>query len=291
MLKGITTETSCTLYKGQFLAIASMNLRYLAQYYALSESPDTLYAKLRRIWEKRISEKNKDKNPNKVHLLFAELPGKLPKCSHSSLPLIVTTNYDDLLERAFDQVRQPYDVVYYVANGEQGQYKHKRYGEDRARVIEDPKNYLDLPLPSPITSPIKSSSEPHPIILKLYGTWEDQFVITQDNLNFFASNWIDNLPNTLISTIRQATILFLGYSPSDSELQLIVNRFWSKTSGSEREKLGRHSCLVHQSSPGDLEKKVWQGRGVELLLFDHSLSLEDFATYFESEIEEAIEKW
>jgi hypothetical protein len=48
---------------------------------------------------------------------------------------------------------------------------------------------------------------------------------------------------------------------------------------------------VHQSSPGDLEKEVWQGRGVELLLFDHSLSLEDFATYFESEIEEAIEKW
>jgi hypothetical protein len=247
-----------------------------------------LYARLRH----RISDNIESNNPNKIHQLFAELPRKLSRCSQSSLPLIVTTNYDNLLEQAFDRANQPYDIVYYVADGiadgERGRYKHKRYGEQEARVIEDPKKYLDLPLPSPV----RSSSQSHPIILKLYGTWEDQFVITQDHLNLFASNWIDNLPTALLRILNQASVLFLGYNPSDSELQLIVNQFWSKPSGTETERLPRNSCLVHQSNPGDLEHKVWQDRrGVELIFFDSFLSLEDFATSFESEIEKEIERW
>jgi hypothetical protein len=51
--------------------------------------------------------------------------------------LIMTTNYDDLLERAFDEGRQDYDLVWYQAQGlDKGRFRHK--GPERANEYAYP---------------------------------------------------------------------------------------------------------------------------------------------------------
>lgn len=284
MLKGVERDDSCSLYVEQSLAVASMNLRHLSQYYKLNDNLLTFYDELRDIFGGSESQQ-----PNELHRLLAELPHNMlaknyPKRA-PGLPfqLIVTTNYDNLLERSFDIAHQPYDLIYYVADGdERGKYKHKPYGEDEAHIVDplSKQHNGDLPL----RSPWGNSSQPHPIILKLYGTWEDQFILTQDQINYLTSaSPINNLPDSLITVLNQCSILFLGYSPSDSDLQLIVNRFWPD------KKLTKGSCLVHQSKLGEIEEKIWQDqRGVKLISLDDSL--EDFMLSLQSGIEEEINK-
>ena len=282
MLKGIEAESSCSLYKQlldkeQTLAVARMNQRYISQYFNLKDNPNDFYYKLREIF-KEI----KSNCPNEIHKLFAELPGLMKLKGYPKYykglpyPMIITTNYDNLLERAFDEVGQEYDVLYYVANGKEGKFTHT--GIEEAIVTKD---YVNLP----VRQPWGSLDKPRPIILKLYGTLEDQFVMTQDQLNCLASGAIKQLPNilkTIISGPKGISILFLGYSPSDSELQLVFSQIWSEN------KLPKSSFMVHQSKPGKLEQEIWQQQGLELIEFDRSL--EDFASYLETKIEEKINK-
>jgi hypothetical protein len=64
-----------------------------------------------------------------LHKLLAVLPG-VWKEKGRGLPfkIIVTTNYDDVLERCFFAARQPFDVVSYVAGGDYlGKFRHWSY--------------------------------------------------------------------------------------------------------------------------------------------------------------------
>src|SRR6185295_16083811 len=79
-----------------------------------------------------------------VHKFFARLPGRLRrKGYHGRHQLIVTTNYDDLLERAFDEEREEYDLLSYVAHndtkhgGEVGKFRYMQHGGE-SRVLYDP---------------------------------------------------------------------------------------------------------------------------------------------------------
>jgi len=58
-------------------------------------------------------------------------------------PLLVTTNYDDLLEQALDERGEPYDLVVYMADGEHhGHFFHQPPGGS-LKLIEEPREYLD----------------------------------------------------------------------------------------------------------------------------------------------------
>ena len=288
MLRGIETDSSCSLYKQlldkeQTLAVARMNLRYISQYFSLKDNLSDFYYELREIF-KDI----KSNSPNKIHKFFAELPGlmklkRYPKrWKGLPYPMIMTTNYDNLLERAFDEVGQEYDVLYYLANDKGGGFKHKNQEE---AIINT--KYNNLPLRKPWKDKV---DKPRPIILKLYGTVEDQFIMTQDQLNCLASGLRNKFPDILknvISGTRGISILFLGCSPSDSELQLIADQIWFAQSGSERPRLPKASSMLHQSKPGELEREIWEQQwGVKLIELDSSL--DDFAISLQREIEARI---
>ena len=51
--------------------------------------------------------------PSAVHRMLAALPRTLREHAVGTLQLIVTTNYDDALERAFDHECEPYDLISY----------------------------------------------------------------------------------------------------------------------------------------------------------------------------------
>jgi hypothetical protein len=58
---------------------------------------------------------NADYPPTALHSFLASLLAVLRQKGYPSYPLIVTTNYDDVLEHAFWNAREPLDLVYYIA--------------------------------------------------------------------------------------------------------------------------------------------------------------------------------
>src|SRR5262249_24017366 len=113
-----------------------------------------------------------------LHRFLAALPGRLKSGGRRWMcPLIVTTNYDDALERAFDEAVEPFDVVSYMADGEhRGRFVH-RPPAGEAVVVERPNEYRAL------------RPDERAVILKMHGavdradpdgSW-DSFVITEDH--------------------------------------------------------------------------------------------------------------
>jgi len=199
-----------------------------------------------------------------LHDFLAGLPGAL-RTQNQLLrgpPLILTTNYDDLLERTFDAAGEPYDVVAYVADGrDAGKFRHRPHGEE-TRLIEEPETYVRLD-PSERT-----------VILKIHGfvdrtqadieDAEDSYVITEDHyIDYLARTDLERLvPVKLLKRLRKCHFLFLGYSLRDWNLRAILHRIWS-----DRE-LEYDSWSV-QIQPDPLEAKSWARR--EVRIFDMPL--------------------
>ena len=63
--------------------------------------------------------------PGAIHRFLAALPGWLRAAGHEGAQLIITTDYDTALERAFDERREPYDVALFIARGDnRGHFLH-----------------------------------------------------------------------------------------------------------------------------------------------------------------------
>jgi SIR2-like domain/Trypsin-like peptidase domain len=262
---------TCPLSNEQRLVLAKMNLRFLSQYMRfLHESDDDLYTQLHAIWDspyKKILEDNH--SPRRLHEFFATLPKTMLKRGYRDFPypLIVTTNCDEMLERAFQEAHQEFDVIFYVAE-DKGKFMHKTW-EGKVNSIPYDSDY-QLPFGK------------RPIILKLYGTWNDKFVITEDHhMNYLVGCSVEQaLPSKLVNLLRDSRILFLGYSLNDLDLQMILHRFWGDQP--LKQFRGMKSWIVHNSEPGRLEEEFCKDRQVEPI----KSSLEDFITNLEVGIEQ-----
>ena len=153
-----------------------------------------LYEELRRIFDR-------DAEPTALHRMLAAVP-RLMRERDAPVAglLIVTTNYDDLVEHAFSVAGEPLDVVVYVAKGElQGKFVHHP-PEDGEQVIEQPNRYREL------------QPRGQTVLLKLHGAIDrqsahgDSFVITEDHyIDYLAQTDIANLvPATLMAHMNEA---------------------------------------------------------------------------------------
>ena len=88
------------------------DLARVSQHVSLTEGRVDLYRTLRELLIKADSE------PSSVHRFAARLPGRLRDLERERYQLVITTNYDTALERAFDAVHEPYDLAVFVATGE-----------------------------------------------------------------------------------------------------------------------------------------------------------------------------
>ena len=203
-----------------------------------------------------------DPSPGPVHHFFARLPGTLAELgSPGRHQLIVTTNYDTALERAFREAREPYDLVLYMASGEdQGKFVHFPFDRD-PEVIGTPNEYYRLP--------INDEGElTRTVILKIHGavdgrdgeyTWTDNYVITEDQyIAYMSRSKVDGLiPVQVLQMLREGHWLFLGYTVRDWNLRVFLNRIWN---GATMEA----TSWAVQPDPEDLEKDLWKQSGVEL---------------------------
>src|SRR5262249_14407665 len=114
--------------------------------------------------------------PTSLHTFLAGLPALLREKGYTRRhQLIVTTNYDDMLERAFTRACVPFYVVSYEAEGDRrGKFWHWR-GDDEPTLIELPNQYQAFSL------------EDRSVILKVHGAFvrtdpeRDSYVITEDH--------------------------------------------------------------------------------------------------------------
>jgi len=192
-----------------------------------------------------------------LHRFLAALPARLREGGvPQACPLVLTTNYDDALERAFGEVGEAFDVVSYMAEGEhRGRFVHWAPDAEPV-VVERPNEYRAL-RPGERT-----------VILKMHGavdrtnpeaTW-DSYVITEDHyIEYLARTDIANLvPVTLAAKLRRSHFLFLGYSMRDWNLRVILHRIWGE------QKLKYKSWAI-QLRPSELDREFWELRGVDVL--------------------------
>jgi len=231
-------------------------LARVTEYAALMNGVGPLYDELHALFDR-------DYAPGQVHTLLATVAGLLRE---RGVPrqLVVTTNFDLALERAFAEADEPLDVVSYVASGRhRGRYLH-RSAEGDATVVEVPNAYPGLAL------------EDRTVVLKLHGQvdrrpereWESFVVSEDDHIDVLGQGELASVvPVTLAAKLRRSHFLFLGYPLRDWGLRTFLFRVWG------RERAAYRSWAV-QPEPNPIERELWRQRGVDV--FDIPL-----ATYVE----------
>lgn len=232
------------------------DLLRVSQYAAIMEGTGPLYSELRRLF-------NADYEPTSLQRFFASLPAALRQRGHpSGGMLIVTTNYDDLMERAFEEVKEEFDLVSYVAEDREQRGKFWHWSPDgKARIIDKPNKYRGLSL------------DTRSVILKIHGAIDrdnserDSFVITEDNyIDYLTRTDISNLvPVTVAAKLRNSHFLFLGYSLRDWNLRVILHRIWGE------QKLSWKSWAI-LLNPQPFDQEFWRKRDVDI----YNASLEDY---------------
>jgi len=159
--------------------------------------------------------------PAPIHQLLA----RVARQTHM---LIVTTNYDDLMEQALTEEGVPYDVVYYPTDR-----------TDMAAAVfcwEHGAREPDLLAPNKL--PIDLSCRT--VVYKMHGTvvterrmpdtplkrrmeW-DSYVITEDDYVEFLARMADQkaIPQKVISHFRGRHFLFMGYGLGDWNLRVLM---------------------------------------------------------------------
>jgi SIR2-like domain len=232
---------------------AEEDLVRVAQYVAVISGSGPLYRRLHLVFDGNYE-------PSPVHRLFARLP---PLLRERGIPhqLIVTTNYDDAMERALRDEGEKFDVVSYIADGEaRGKFHHFR-PDGKVVVIETPNRYGEHG---------EISLEERTVVLKIHGAVDrpsgerDSFVITEDHyIDYLTRTDISELvPARLTARLLHSSFLFLGYSMRDWNLRVILHRIWGQ------QRLSWKSWAV-QLDPEKIERQFWAMRDVEIL--DHDL--------------------
>jgi hypothetical protein len=204
-----------------------------------------------------------DSDPSSVHRFLAGFPKAL---KDRGLPrryqMIVTTNYDNALERAFIEAKEPYDLAVYMASGDEaGRFLHI---DDKGtpKVISTPNSYAEFPIDD-------SFELRRTVIVKIHGglvdnvagpyPWPENYVITEDHyIDYLSRSPVESLiPVQILAKIRDSHCLFLGYTMRDWNLRVFLKRVWEG---------GRpdSSSWAVERDPDTLEKKFWTGLGVDL---------------------------
>jgi SIR2-like domain len=191
-----------------------------------------------------------------VHDFLAALPAALRdrQMGHKP-PLIVTTNYDDLMEAAFAARNEPFDLIVFNAEGPFEGQLCSRQADGTMAPIRDPATNVDF-------DPDKRA-----VILKIHGFVDrvggsgendDSYVITEDHyIEYLGRMDLNDIPVKVLERLRNCHFLFLGAGLSDWNLRASLYRLWS-------ERRRDRDWWAIQVSPDELERRSWRRRGVEI---------------------------
>lgn len=229
-----------------------LDLLRVSQYVGAVLGEGTLYEYLHTTFDA-------DYPPTALHRFLASMSAML-RARSVAAPLILTTNYDDALERAFAEREEPYELLWYEAKRGKtcGRFIHR--SEKGSVAVTRANEYAAL------------TAGERAVILKLHGAIDrnsgdgDSYVITEDHYIDYVTrgDMRNHIPITVRDQMVDAHFLFLGYSLRDWNLRVILQRIW----GSAR--LDRKSWAIQLEQPearlSEIEQKLWAARGdVDLL--------------------------
>ena len=246
------------------------DLAKVSSYYAeVSGDRPTLRERLRDLLDstpKTSLAEAKASEPLTLHRFLAALPSR---------QVIVTTNYDSLIEQAFDEAKKPYDLVIYPADRlTESDYVNSvlwwQHGEE-PKPVESKKldEVLDL---------LKT---PRTVIFKMHGTRHpsdksyDHFVVTEEDYVEFLSRMTTQLaiPSIFYPHFRERSFLFLGYGLRDWNLRVLLKNLPKHTDEQLR-------SWAIQKNPSELEQMLWGKRDVSI----YDLTLDKFVMKLAREI-------
>lgn len=222
-----------------------------SQLATLTTNAARLYAVLHEVFETKCP-------PPSLHKFLATIPALLRDKGHPlRYQLIVTTNFDDLLERAYEEAGVPYDVVSYEAEGDKrGKFWHWK-SDGEVTLIELPNQYQAFSL------------EQRAVILKVHGAFvrtdpdRDSYVITEDHfLDYLTRTDISNLlPVELAKILRKSHFLFLGSRLPEWNLRVIFHRIW-------REQRLTYNSWAIPFNVDQANQQFWLNRNVDTVKVD-----------------------
>lgn len=204
-------------------------------------------------------------NPGPVHEFLASI---------NELPIIVTTNYDDLIESAFQKAGKPYHLVSYPVDRKdiQGSILWWKPGK---KIPEELKPN-ELPLPNDDIT----------IIYKMHGSIDpdgdrnDSFLITEEDYIEFLSRMTEKaaIPPKFKLRFLSSRFLFLGYGLSDWNLRVMLRNI-QKTSSPGSGSGGNANSWAIQRNPSQLEEALWKGRNIDIFDIDLNKFIEKMNEY------------
>lgn len=290
----IPSNEDLTNYLAHFYRYPEREAKQLArvsQYVAVMQGSGPLYEKLQEIF-------NRDYRPTDLHLFLASLPQFFREKNLNQtnfLPrrrlVMVTTNYDDLLEQAFDQAKEPYHKLVYMAATESkneaylGRFLHwMPNGKHTLIKGENDKDSL-------YTYEEAENVDPYPVIIKIHGAVDrapqpdpytngeySSYVITEDNYIDYLTqaDFFNLLPMSLSAALKKNNFLFLGYGLQDWNLRVILRRIWK-----EQQTLNYASWAV-QLETTDLDRAYWRQHNVEIVNLDLSDYIRKLKEYIDN---------
>jgi conflict system STAND superfamily ATPase/SIR2-like protein len=245
------------------VSIDSYDLARVSQYLAALEGEGSLYDELHDVFDA-------DYPPTYFHRFLARLARRTREAEDvRECMLIVTTNYDDSLERAFVEEGEPYELVTYIAEGrDRGLFRHIT-ADGEPTVIRVPDEYVGLGL------------DQRTVIAKIHGSVDrihraDSYVITEDHYIDYITraDTADLLPVTLAAKLQTSHFLFLGYSLRDWNFRVMLHRLWGEQEGKY------YKSWAIQDNPGPIDRAAWDERGVDIL----PVRVEDFVAAIEQRL-------
>jgi hypothetical protein len=179
--------------------------------------------------------------------------------------LIVTTNYDNLVERALEQKKRKYDLVIHTTGSTQLLWRP----HDTKVVRSVNSNELDINL-------AKTT-----VVYKMHGAVDrhqsdrDNFVISEDDYIEFLARMTNNtaIPSVLAEPFKTRHFLFLGHGLYDWNLRVVLNRIDKDI----RRPKGIKSWAI-QYNPKPLEQRFWEERDVNV----YDMLIKDFVSKLKS---------
>jgi hypothetical protein len=197
-----------------------------------------------------------------IHRLLAQAPAPL---------LIITTNYDDLLERAFKEQGRPFDLVVYPTDNTEewgASVAHWPHGATEPDYVSPKRLRIDLSATT--------------VIFKMHGTIDhadtgrEAYVITEDDYSDFLVRMAKQtaIPAVFTEHFRMRHFLFLGYSLNDWNFRVILSRIERDLPHLGSQELPAWSI---QFKPSLLEQALWSRRQVTI----YDMPISDFVARLE----------
>lgn len=218
----------------------------------------------RRLRERLHDVFDHDFSPCDIHSYLAEV-------SASSPLLIVTTNYDDLIEQAFKKLNRPFDLVVHPTDRKDVEASVLWWQNGAAEPVAVTPNRLFIDLKT--TTVIYKM---HGTVDRTQGKW-DSYVITEDDYVDFLARIQSAVPAQFIRYFRERQFLFLGYGLRDWNLRVVLkNLRTAPIDTAEPSRMDDEEELrswAIQYRPSDLEVELWNARRVKI----YDVEINEFA--------------